>query len=60
MLEFIVLGQIPGTQLQTTFVWYLCVVLMIFTVLLYMVHKNATLKKSLPENANNKLTTVNL
>ena len=36
MLELIVLGQIPGTQIQITFVWFLFAAL---GVLGYILHK---------------------
>lgn len=36
MLEFLVLGQIPGTQIQITFAWYLFAAL---GTLAYIVHK---------------------
>lgn len=36
MLEFLVLGQVPGTHIQITFAWYLFAAL---GILGYMVHK---------------------
>ncbi len=36
MLEFIVLGQIPGTQIQITFAWFLFGAL---AALWYFLHK---------------------
>lgn len=36
MLEFLVLGQIPGTHIQITFAWYLFLAL---GVLSYILHK---------------------
>lgn len=39
MLEFIVLGQIPGTTLQITFVWFMLVVLIGLLVLDVKIHR---------------------
>ncbi len=36
MLEFLVLGQIPGTHIQITFAWYL---FLAFGLLSFILHK---------------------
>ena len=45
MLEFIVLGRIPGTGVQITFWWYLVIVLFALVLLetkLHEIHKDET------------------
>ena len=44
MLELIVLGQIPGTQIQITFAWYLFAALGILGYVLHKVKKPANSK----------------
>ncbi len=39
MLEFLVLGQIPGTQIQITFAWYLFLALGILSYTLHKIKK---------------------
>lgn len=40
MLEFLVLGQIPGTHFQVTFAWYLFLALGLLSYLLHKVRKS--------------------
>lgn len=46
MLELIVLGQIPGTQIQITFAWYLFAALGILGYILHKAKKLADNKEA--------------
>ena len=46
MLEFIVLGQIPGTQLQITLAWFVFAVLAVLIWADIKFHANKTAKKT--------------
>lgn len=46
MLELIVLGQIPGTQIQITFAWYLFAALGILGYILHKAKKPRDVKDS--------------
>lgn len=40
MLEFLVLGQIPGTHIQITFSWYLFLTLGILSYILHKIRRS--------------------
>jgi hypothetical protein len=46
MLEFIVLGQIPGTQVQITFAWFLIAALGAIAYLLHKVKRDNSKPKT--------------
>lgn len=46
MLELIVLGQIPGTQIQITFAWFLFAALGILSYVLHKAKKPANNKEA--------------
>ena len=46
MLELLVLGQIPGTQIQITFAWYLFAALGILGYILHKAKKPTTNKET--------------
>lgn len=50
MLEFLVLGQVPGTQIYISFTGYLIVAFCVFSLLLAVIHKP---KKQQTESAQN-------
>ncbi len=42
MLDFLVLGQIPGTNFQIDFSWYLFLSLVILSVILHKIKKSSS------------------
>lgn len=52
MLEFIVLGQIPGTHFQITYMWFWFVVAVVLSYALTLVHKRniGKIKESIRKN----------
>lgn len=56
MLEFLVLGQVPGTHFQITFAWYLFFALGLMSYLLHKVKKS---QHSVHSKTKNQLKTLN-
>lgn len=49
MLEFLVLGQIPGTKIQVTFAWYLFISLILLSYLLHKIRKHNESSKKIEQ-----------
>lgn len=49
MLEFLVLGEVPGTHIQITFTWYLLVALILLSYVVHKIKKSAHNKKEIKQ-----------